>query len=413
MQADFRPPRRFAELKPKSIVTLQRPEDIVAQALDHPIGCHPFEQVFRSAGSVLIVVPDEAHSVGGGVFLPILLARLYRLGFSPNDITVLVAGAWGARRNGIPQLLGGTKSSQAQPRLVYHDAGDVKNLEYIGRTRRNTPIFVNRLLLDCEYVTVCGGVHHHPFAGYAGGPSLIVPGCAGVETAERLSALTLDPMVPRLHPKCRDGAIEGNPLQEDMREAFRFLTIDYLLHTILNDSNHVIGAIGGEPLQAYAAGCHQIDDIYRVPVAQLADLVLVSCGGYPNDRSYETAHRALHHATQVVRPGGTVILTAECPEGAGSAQLAAWLAEQELSSLHSQLHRHYQPAGALAMSTRQKADHAHIILVSGLNPALVTSFGFHPAQSLSEALQIAYTRLPAVDNCYLLPNGSSTVPYLT
>lgn len=412
VQADFRAPRRFAELKPKFIATLQKPENLVSQALAHPIGCHDFDYVFRGASSVLIVVPDEAQRVGGGVFLPIVLERLYRLGLSSRDITILVAGVWGARRNGIPQLLGARSSGHGDPRIVYHDARDAKSMEYIGRTRRNTPIFVNRLLLDFDRVLVCGGVNHHPFAGYDGGPSLVVPDCAGAETITRLSALTLDPFSPRLHPHCRGGVIEGNPLQEDMREAFRFLTIDFLLHTILNDCNQVIGAVGGEPLQAYAACCHRIDDIYRVPVAQLADLVLVSGGGYPHDRDYDTAHRALHHAIQAVRPGGVVILAAQCLEGAGAAQLATWLNEKDLSRLHEQLQRQYHPAGALAMSTRQKAGHARIIFISNLDSALVTALGFHSSPTLSEALQLAYAWLPNIDNCYLLPNGSNTIPFL-
>lgn len=412
VQADFRAPRRFAELKPKFIATLQKPETLVAQALAHPIGSHDFDYVFRGSSSVLIVVPDEAQHVGGGVFLPIVLARLYRLGLSPRDITILVAGAWGARRNGVPQLLGDASFRQGHPRIVYHDAHDAKNMEYIGRTRRSTPILVNRLLLDFDRVLLCGGVKHHPFAGYDGGPSLIVPDCAGVETIERLSALTLDPCVPRLDPHCRGGVIEGNPLQEDMREAFRFLTIDFLLHTILNDCHQVIGAIGGEPLQAYAASCHRIDDIYRVPVAQLADLMLVSCGGYPHDCDFASAHHALHHAMQAVRPGGVVILAAECPQGAGAAQLATWLAENNLSSIHDQLQRHYHPAGALAMAARQKAGHARIILVSALDFALVTALGFHSAQTLSEALQLASAWLPDINSCYLVPNGSNTVPFL-
>lgn len=412
VQADFRAPRRFAELKPKFIATLQKPENLVSQALAHPIGCHDFDYVFRGASSVLIIVPDEAQRVGGGVFLPIVLERLYRLGLSSRDITILVAGVWGARRNGIPQLLGARSSRHGHPRIVYHDARDAKSMEYIGRTRRNTPIFVNRLLLDFDRVLVCGGVNHHPFAGYDGGPSLVVPDCAGAETITRLSALTLDPFSPRLHPHCRGGVIEGNPLQEDMREAFRFLTIDFLLHTILNDCNQVIGAVGGEPLQAYAACCHRIDDIYRVPVAQLADLVLVSGGGYPHDRDYDTAHRALHHAIQAVRPGGVVILAAQCLEGAGAAQLATWLNEKDLSRLHEQLQRQYHPTGALAMSTRQKAGHARIIFISNLDSALVTALGFHSAPTLSEALQLAYAWLPNIDNCYLLPNGSNTIPFL-
>lgn len=412
IQAEFRPLRHFAELKPKYIATLQKPEHLITQALDHPLGCHPFDEVFRSAGNVLLVVPDDVQTAGGGVFLPILLERLRRLGLVGRDLTILVAGTWGARRNGIPDLLGLADTRRDSPAVIYHDAREAHALEYAGRTRRGTPVFVNRLLLDFDRVILAGTVRLHPFAGYAGGPSLIVPDCAGAETIERLYGLALVPGGSGLHPHCRAGVVDGNPLQQDIREAFRFLTIDFLLHTILNDCGNVIGAVAGEALQAFAAGCHQVDDLYRVPISQPADLVIVSGGGAPHDQSFRAAHRALHNAMAAVRPGGVVILAAACDQGIAPAPTAAGAASPDLQSMAGDfLHQHHFQE-ALAASAQQKTGHARIILLSRLEAAQVNALGFHAAANLAEALQLAFGWLPEAKSCYLLPNGAVTVPYL-
>jgi len=412
IQAEFRPPRQFAELKPKYIATLQKPEDLITQALDHPLGCHPFDEVFRSAGNVLLVVPDDVQSAGGGIFLPILLERLRRLGLAGSDLTILVAGTWGARRNGVPDLLGLAETRRDSPAVIYHDAREAHALEYAGRTRRGTPIFVNRLLLDFDRVILAGAVRLHPFAGYAGGPSLIVPDCAGAETIERLYGLALEAGGSGLHPHCRSGVVDGNPLQQDIREAFRFLTIDFLLHTILNDCGNVIGAVAGEALQAFAAGCHQVDDLYCVPISQPADLVIVSGGGAPHDQSFSEAHRALHHAMAAVRPGGVLILAAACDQGIALKQTAGGAASPGPQNMTGDfLHQpHFRQA--LEVSMRQKAGQARIILLSEMEATEVGGLGFHTAASLGEALQLASQWLPEAKSCYLLPNGAVTVPYV-
>ncbi|MDZ7266298.1 MAG: nickel-dependent lactate racemase [candidate division KSB1 bacterium] len=412
LQAEFRPPRQFVELKPKYVATLQKPEDLITQALDHPLGCHPFDEVFRGAGNVLLVVPDDVHSAGGALFLPVLLERLRRLGLAGRDITILVAGTWGARRNGVPNLVRSTTTRRDSPTVLYHDALDVHALEYAGRTRRGTPVFVNRLLLDFDRVILAGAVSLHPFAGYAGGPSLIVPDCAGAETIERLYGLALAAGGQGLHPLCRAGVVDGNPLQQDMREAFRFLTIDFLLHTILNDCGNLIGAVAGEALQAFAAGCHQVDDLYRIPISHPADLVIVSSGGAPHDHSFSEAHTALHNAMAAVRPGGVVILAAACDQDMTLKKNAgATAVPMPQRAAGAFLHQHHFRE-ALEVSMRQKTAQARIILLSQLEAAAVGRLGFHPANSLAEALQLAFTWLPEAKSCYLLPNGAMTVPYL-
>jgi nickel-dependent lactate racemase len=301
---------------------------------------------------------------------------------------------------------------------------------YVGTTRRGTPVFLNKRILDADYVIVCGSVTHDPFAGFGGGPRLMVPGCAGQETIIRHQILGIDPEASCLHPRCRDAIIEANPLQEDAREAFRLVTINFLLHTVLNEHNQIIGAVAGEPLQAYAAGCRMLDDIYRAPANHLADLVIVSGGGLPSDDHYRKAHTALHRAARVVRRGGVIIFLAACQKGIGSSDLLNWF-RQEAAGLTAEnqplagmqkidVHRlhHYflhncVADGLIALSTMQKARENRIIAVTELEPQLVKNMGFIPAESFRHALELAEPWLPDIYSAYVIPNGSLLVPYLS
>ena len=408
-ESEFRPTRQTVELKTKRIATLQRPEEIIAQALEQPIGCFPFAQLFKKAGHIVLLVPDDLHDSGGEHYLPLLLRRLKAVGVSMREVTILVAGAWGARRNGVPHLIAGEEDA-GYPRVVYHDANDAKSLEYAGETKRGTPVFVNRLLVDAEYVLLCGASGHHSFAGYRGGPELIVSSCAGRETLERNLFLACDLAQGRLHPRCYDGVLTGNPVQEDMREAFRFLSFNFLLHTIVNDRNQVVSAVAGEPLQAHAAGCHMVDDIYRVPVAQMADLTIVSAGGHPHDRNFLEAHRALHHACRVTNPGGTIIFVAECARGLGSPHLLPASSAEVLRMAAPQELGHYPPEMVWALSTKQKARDYRVIAVTNLAEKIVAGLGLTHAASLREALQLAQAALGENRLCYLIPNGATAVP---
>jgi len=435
-----KPERQFIELHAKHIATLQTPAAILNQALDRTLGCYPFNRVFRPAygtRNVLIVVPDPAEATGAEFYLPLLKARLNDLHVPDKDIRLLVATRADTlfRQKKVSAFFSELVGEKV--RVFRHDPHDHKTLEYAGLTRRGTPVFVNRLLLEAENVLVCGSVVSHPFAGYGGGPRLIVPGCAGAETIHRHFNHALDPETQQVHARCRDATIDGNPLQEDSREAFRFITANFLLHTILNDQRQIVGAIAGEPLQAFAAGCKAIDSMCGATLATAANLVIVSCGGHPNDGDFRAAYAALQRATQIVRPDGVIIFAAECRDGAGDflaqqiavvSSLTRKLPElQEIVNARagwSQLQSRgleQNPCEALmAPAILQQTREQRIIFVTDLPRAFIEQAGFIPATSLSAALALAEKMLSPpkprltgdIFSAILIFNGTFTVPHV-
>jgi len=433
MSADFKPPAHFAEAQPRHIATLQKPPEILNQALDRTLGCHPFNQVFRSASgtrNVVIVTPNLTVGGGAEYYLPLLRERLNCLGVPDDEIRVLVAApvdSW--QRPSADACKGLPRWPQVsfaelvgdKVRVFWHDPHDHKSLTYAGLTRRGTPVFVNRLLMDADHVLLSGSVSHHPLAGYGAGPRLILPGCAGEESIYRHFSHALghenafELETPQIYARCRDAVVEGNPLQEDSREALRFIAANFLLHTVLNDQQQIVGAVAGEPLQAFSAGCKAIDSMFGAlilpppalacpePLAGQAQLLVVSCGGFPHDRDFRTASLALLRALQFGRSQDVIIYLAECRDGLGSDVLPRFLQEwpesrtgadsclwsPRLAGWFHQQFRHNELEVLMTLAVLQRARVRRVIMVTTLEAGLVQRLGFVAARSLREALALA------------------------
>jgi nickel-dependent lactate racemase len=108
------------------------------------------------------------------------------------------------------------------------------------------------------------------------------------------------------------------------------------------------------------------------------------------------AKKALPAAVRAVRPGGTVILVAECPRGWGAVQAdgACLLpgGERRLAYLASQRRRGRVEVHWAAVSPAVMFHHARrkarLIVVSAMGRALAGTLA-EPAASLSEALDLA------------------------
>jgi nickel-dependent lactate racemase len=149
-----------------------------------------------------------------------------------------------------------------------------------------------------------------------------------------------------------------------------------------------------------------------VPLAKPADLAIVSCGGYPKDINFIQAHKALDYGVQAVRPGGTVILLAACPDGFGNPTFFDWFRYQELDAFEAALRQHYQINGQTAYATLCKARTWRIILVSAFTRVQSERMGMEKAADLDQALQMAYERLPADADVVVIPDGGTVLPVI-
>jgi nickel-dependent lactate racemase len=194
-------------------------------------------------------------------------------------------------------------------KVIAHDALHSPMKDY-GTTSRGTPVLINRDIADAELKLVIGNIDPHQFVGFTGGSKGIVIGCGSKSTIETNHALMFD-------EKAYVANIAGNPARLDIDEAGHMIGISLVVNVVLNASNRIVKLLAGEPVSVYRKCAETCASLYGVAVDEKFDIVLASCGGYPKDLNVYQAQKAFAHAAGAVKPGGKIMVLAQCPHGVG------------------------------------------------------------------------------------------------
>ncbi|MCX5772725.1 MAG: nickel-dependent lactate racemase [Candidatus Hydrogenedentes bacterium] len=387
------------------------PVEAVRRALDNPIGqSEPLRARVKPGEKILVVVSDQFRQTRADVVLPVLLDELRKGGGAEDNVHVLFAT--GIHRPPEPdeqaRVLGAEMYARLRARLHVHDPFDSSQLVRLGVTSRGTPVLINRLALDADRVIATGAVVFHYFAGFGGGRKSIVPGIAGAETIAHNHALNLHPRQDTLDPAVRTGALDGNPVAEDMFEAARLVPVDSIVNTVLDREGRVAGVFAGELDAAHRAGAEFARGLFSVTITEQADLVIATSG---DARNFVQAHKALHNAWQAMKPGGRIAFVAHCNEGLGGEQFVKWLRLRTREAIFGGLRRQSEINGQTALSSLEKCPSA--IFVTQLSDEDTRLLGARKAESLDAALSLARQDLGGVSDptAYLMPHASYSVPF--
>lgn len=387
------------------------PSQTVAKALDSPLASPRLTEICKPGDRVAVVVSDITRPVPYADVLPPLLTQLHSAGVKQGDITVLFAN--GTHRLMTPadarEILGERLAESLH--WKNHNALDKESLVLLGKTKRGTPVWINRLAVEADHIILTGAVVHHYFAGYGGGRKCLVPGIAGMETALANHKLVLGKSCRGLDPACTPGNLIGNPVHEDIIEACKLLPPSFLLNVVLDPDHRVLYATAGDWQQAHAAACQLADEVYGVHLDAQAELVIASCGGFPKDINLIQAHKTLDNVFRATAPDKVLVLFAQCAQGIGSEDYLNWFSYINPCDMEQALQQTYAIHGHTALTTMAKARAVSIILVSELEPSLVHKLGMIQANNADGALQKAYKILKKPNPLtYIFPAGSLTVP---
>ena len=206
--------------------------------------------------------------------------------------------------------------------------------------------------------------------------------------------------------------VQINPVHQSILEAAKTIKPDLLLNTVLTTEKKIAKVFCGDLEQAHLAGCELAHRLYTAPLQQAVDLAIVSCGGEPKDINFIQAHKALDYGVQAVRPGGTIILLAACPDGFGNATFFDWFNYEELDVFEKALRLRYEINGQTAWSTLSKARNWRVIMISEFNREQTEKMGMEKANHLDEALQMAYKQLPDNPEVVIIPDGGTILPVI-
>jgi nickel-dependent lactate racemase len=378
------------EISPPQLAPETDAAELVRQALARPLGSPALQEIVHRGERTTIVIPDATRVAGQEVYLPILLDLLNECGVSDRDITVLVAcGSHSPPSAGELRLLVG-KDVYSRVRVIAHDCQNPDDNVHLGHTERGTPVTLNKAVVKAERLIVTGAVWFHYFAGFGGGPKLINPGCAALETILENHSLTLDPNGLGLHPACRSGNLEDNPVYLDLLDSLKFVTVDFALQTVLDPQRHLVACWSGDLLACHREAVRWLLSRATVSIPARFPLVIASAGGHPHDVNLVQAHKGLLNACRFLEPGGTLIFAAECSGGAGSWGLDRCLQYSSPEELYRQLRREFILNGNTALSLLLHARAYRVILVSNLPREWLARLGLESASGLEDALRLAF-----------------------
>jgi hypothetical protein len=158
-------------------------------------------------------------------------------------------------------------------------------------------------------------------AGFSGGRKLIAPGLAAQETIKQLHS-------PRFmrEPLAQEGSIAQNPLHLELLEIARMARHDFMLDVTLTRERKISGVFAGAPIEAHAAGVAFVEQTCLERLEEPVDAVITSAAGYPLDLTFYQIVKGITAAAHMVKPGGRILIVAQCAEGVGSAEFARRLA---------------------------------------------------------------------------------------
>ncbi|MGE5554356.1 MAG: nickel-dependent lactate racemase [Betaproteobacteria bacterium] len=402
-QMEVRLPERnlLGVFLPQHVPPAREPERLIREALARPIGTPPLRELARGRRSAVILVSDLTRPVPSRTFLPALLDELAAAGLADHQIRVVIAT--GLHRAHTPDekraLVGEAVADRVE--VQDHSPADCVSL---GTTPGGLPVEVNRRVVEADLRICTGNIDPHYFAGYSGGAKAIMPG-----VSSRAAVTATHRMM--LAPGAEIGRVEGNPVRTAIDEVGKAVGIDFIFNVVVNERKELVAAVAGHYLQAHREGCRLADRVFKVGLPEPADVVLASAGGFPKDVNLYQAQKGLDNARLAVKPGGTIILVAECREGFGDATFEQWMVEVgDPDAIIARLSREFVMGGHKAVAVALTLKRARVILVSSLPPELVRQAKLQPAESAQQALGEVLSDGQAT--VAVLPYAGSVVPLL-
>ncbi|HLI63009.1 MAG TPA: nickel-dependent lactate racemase [Terriglobales bacterium] len=404
------PEQRTTVIEPMPLAAVANPAQALRNAIRAPIGKAPLNALVRPGRSIAISVCDITRAQPRRLMLEALFAEMP--GIRRKDVTIFIAT--GTHRRNTPaeieKMIGAGFARSC--RVVCHDARDSASLVHVGDTASGVRVLLNREWVESDFKITTGFVEPHFFAGFSGGPKMVAPGLAGLETvmtlhnAERIS-----------HPKATFGVIEGNPIHDDVREIARMTGVDFALDVTLNREQKITAAFAGDLFAEHGAACAAVREAAMRPVQAPFDVVVTTNSGYPLDQNLYQAVKGMSAAAKIVKEAGTIICAAECRDGipnhgaygellTRSASARALLDMIMAPGFSSPDQWQVQIQAQIQLKARV------LVKAGGLSANQLRAAHFEPIEDVEAAVREALKAAGPNATLCVLPQGPQTVPYI-
>ncbi len=405
------PDDRTTIIEPSPLAGVPDERAAVIAALEAPVQSEPLRKLIDSRKRIVIVHTDITRATPNDRLLPWLLAYLEGAGAKRENITLL--NGLGTHRPNTKEELEKmlTPEVVANWRCINHepenDAGHVQ----FGVTKTGVPALINRHLAEADVRIITGFIEPHFFAGFSGGPKGIMPGVAALKTV--MSNHGAENIGDR---RSTFGVTEGNPIWEEMRDIALRVGPSFLLNVALNEQRKITGVFAGDLIAAHKVGIEFVRAGAMQRVEQPFDIVITTNSGYPLDMNLYQAVKGMRAADLIVKDGGTVIIAAECSEGAPAGSPHDKLLRSVKSG--EELLEKLNTPGFVAAEQWQGhiqsliQRRAEIQIYTAMDDETVKAAHLVPCRDIAATVKAKLGPKPNGQRIAVLPQGPLTIPYL-
>ncbi|MEI6082673.1 MAG: nickel-dependent lactate racemase [Verrucomicrobiota bacterium] len=381
----------------------------VINALDHPIAAKPLKTWIKPGAKVCITFSDMTRATPNERIIPWVLAHLSHI---PRNDIILVNQLGTHRPNTraeLQRML--TPEVVANYTVVNHEPENPDELVQVGTTRDGTPALLNRHVVGADVRIITGFIEPHFFAGFSGGPKGIMPGTAGLQTVmSNHGARNIG------SPQATFGITQGNPLWEELRDIALRAGPSFVLNVTLDVQRRITGVFAGDLILAHREGCAFVRQTAMQRVDAPFDIVITTNSGYPLDLNLYQSVKGLSAGARIVKPGGLLIVAAECREGvpAGSPYDTLLRSvsglEELLAKIESPGFRYAEQWQTQILAVIQRQ--VEVQVYSSLPDETLRNVHLTACHDIAAAVGQRLAALGPDARIAVLPQGPLTIPYL-
>jgi nickel-dependent lactate racemase len=392
-------------------------EEIISDALINPIGSPRLKSIVKPTDRVCVIIPDSTRTwQKPNKFLPKIVEELEQGGIKDENIVFISALGTHRKQNAKEhELLLGTDLYK-RFKVIDHDCHDKNNLVYLGETSYKTPVWVNKIAMECDHIVITGGIVYHFLVGFSGGKKSILPGISSYETVMANHHLSLSKELGSgSNPSVRCGNLIDNPVHNDMMEATALVKPTFMFNVVMTPDGKICGAVAGDYIEAHAAGRDLVSKIDGVETDKKGDLIIGSSGGYPKDINLYQSIKGAINMREAANENATLILISECLEGlGGNSEVQDMILNYDsLLDREKELRENYSISKFVGYYFCECGEKYDFILVSALDPALVRKANITVVKTLDEALELTYAKKGENLKTILMPDAANTLPVVS
>ncbi len=275
---------------------------VIGDALDNPIGSKKLEEMNLENKKVCIITDDWGRPTPVSEFLPQIIDRLKVTRMKDKDLCIVTGSGMHdpMSEQDLRRKVGDEVVSRY--RCYVHDGGNRENLEFVGIAGTGTPVWVNKHVVDADFVIVAGRVYPHITYGYEGGYKMICPGVSSFETIVRDHSLNFA-------ATSTYGNLHNNCSRDEADSIGRMVGIDFTINFVVNRK--------GEPVKAYAGDCDDVfsscvkygeHNVWYRKVDQKSDITIIACGNIVEEGLQNNPTYYIGLAMNVTKDYGTIVL---------------------------------------------------------------------------------------------------------